>query len=411
MAIEENRTRFDVAIVGAGILGLSVARELKRRHPGLEIVVLEREDEVAQHQTGHNSGVIHSGVYYTPGSLKARMCVEGAQLMYEFCDEHEIAYERCGKLVVALDQSELPGLDELERRGRENKVEGMRRISASEITEIEPECTGIAALHCPSTGIVSYKEVSQAIARDLESDGVQFNFQFHVDSMRSRGSETELVTKETSVVARFVIACAGLWSDRLAVSAGASPDPQIVPFRGAYLTLNSSPTPIVKGLVYPVPNPSLPFLGVHVTKQINGDVTLGPTAMLAMARDGYLFSDVRLRDAWDIFSWPGTWRMGSRFWRNGVEEFMMAVARRRLVRAAQQYVPSIAALGVRPQGSSGVRAQALGRNGVLVDDFVISETTGAVHVRNAPSPAATSSLALAREIIDRVEASLQWPFQ
>lgn len=401
---------FDVAIIGAGIIGLAVARELRRRRSDLSMVILERENDVAQHQTGHNSGVIHSGVYYAPGSLKARMCVEGSRLMYEFCDEHSIPYERCGKLIVALTPEELPGLDELERRGRANNVAGLRRLSGDQIVEVEPGCKGIAALHCPMTGIVNYYEVCLALKRELQSQGVEFRFKAGVSDLVRVGSVTKVVFDGETLGVRFVIGCAGLWSDRLAVAAGAPADPQIVPFRGAYLTLNKTSTPVVRGLVYPVPNPELPFLGVHVTKLINGDYVLGPTAMLVLARDGYRASTFRTRDVWDIVRWPGTWKMGRRFWRTGIDEILTALMRGRLLRAAEQYVPAVGKSGLRPGVTSGVRAQALGRDGALVDDFVISETPGSVHVRNAPSPAATSSFALAREIIDRVQASHDWKF-
>ncbi len=402
--------RFDVVVVGAGILGLAVARELRHRYPSLAMVVLERESDVAQHQTGHNSGVIHSGVYYTPGSLKARMCVEGSKLMYQFCDENEIAYERCGKLIVALSQREVAGLDEIERRGRANNVAGLRRLSAAEIPEVEPGCRGVAALHCPDTGIVDYHQVSAALARGLREQGVDIRFATTVTALHRRDAATEVVTNGGSVHAKFVVGCAGLWSDRLAVSAGAPADPRIVPFRGAYLTLNKSSAPVVRGLVYPVPNPELPFLGVHVTKLINGDVVLGPTAMLVLARDAYRVATARWGDVRDIVTWPGTWKMAKKFWRTGVSEIMMAVQRERLVRAAAEYVPAVGVLGVRENVSAGVRAQALSSDGALVDDFVLSETPGALHVRNAPSPAATSSLALAREIVDRIQGSRDWSF-
>jgi L-2-hydroxyglutarate oxidase LhgO len=349
-------------------------------------------------------------VYYTPGSLKARLCVEGAKLMYEFCDEHDIRYERCGKLIVALEVKELFGLDELERRGIANGVSGLRRLTSSEIAEVEPGCLGIGALHSPGTGIVNYYEVAKAIERELQRDGVHVHFGARVERFERDGAETELICHDRSFRAQFVIGCAGLWSDRLAVSAGASPDPQIVPFRGAYLTLKASPTPVVRGLVYPVPDPSLPFLGVHVTKLINGDITLGPTAMLVPARDAYRLGRLRPRDLWDTLRWPGTWKMSRKFWRSGVSEVMTSVGQRRLVGVAERYVPAVSTVGVKRERSSGVRAQALSREGVLLDDFVISETVGAVHVRNAPSPAATSSLALAKEVIGRVEASSQWPF-
>jgi len=403
-------SKFDVAIVGAGILGLAVARELRARHPGLRLVVLDRESAVGAHQTGHNSGVIHSGVYYKPGSLKARLCVEGSRLMYEFCDEHGVKYERCGKLIVALHERELPGLAELEVRGTANGVPGLRRVTAAEITEIEPESRGIAALHCPSTGIVDYGEVARALERELRARDVHFRLGHQVQRLDRRTDTTDVVTDHGTITARFVIGCAGLWSDRLAVAAGAPRDPRIVPFRGAYLTLRPTQTPVVRGLVYPVPDPELPFLGVHVTRHVNGEIVLGPTAILVCARDGYRLSRVRLRDGWDTLTWPGTWKMGRRFWRTGVDELRMAAGRKRFLDAAAQYVPAVRDAGLEPGSSGGVRAQALGRDGKLVDDFVISETPGALHVRNAPSPAATSSLALAQDLVGRLSTTAQWPW-
>jgi L-2-hydroxyglutarate oxidase len=412
MTQSPDATRFDVAVVGAGILGLAVARELRARHPDLRLVVFDREDAVARHQTGHNSGVIHSGVYYKPGSLKARLCVDGSRLMYEFCDEHAVKYERCGKLIVALRAGELAGLDELEARGRANGVPGLRRVAAGEIPQIEPGARGIAALHCPSTGIVDYTEVSRALERTLRAQGVEFRLGRHVTGLVRHGDgTTQVVTDAGTLTARFVIGCAGLWSDRLAVAAGAPRDPRIVPFRGGYLTLRPSQDPVVRGLVYPVPDPRLPFLGVHVTRHIGGEIVLGPTAMLVGARDAYRLGRLRARDGWETLAWPGTWRMARRFWRTGVSEIQMAASRRRLLDAAAQYVPAVADAGLLPGGSGGVRAQALGRDGTLIDDFVISQTPGAIHVRNAPSPAATSSLALAREIVgERLPASPQWPW-
>lgn len=410
MSVREGTDEFDVVVVGAGILGLAVARELRHRFPSISMVVVERESDVAQHQTGHNSGVIHSGVYYTPGSLKARLCVEGSKLMYEFCEANDIVYERCGKLIVALSDAELPGLDELERRGRANQVSGLRRLRADEITQVEPGCRGVAALHCPDTGIVDYHKVSSALASGLRAQGVEIRFQTTVTSLTRHGSATRVNTSGATLGASFVVGCAGLWSDRLAVSSGAPDDPRIVPFRGAYLTLNKSSTPIVNGLVYPVPNSELPFLGVHVTKLINGDVVLGPTAMMVLARDAYRLSTARGRDVWDVVTWPGTWKMARKFWRTGIVEVRMAAQRDRLVRAAAQYVPAVGSLGVRESVTAGVRAQALGHDGALIDDFVLSETPGALHVRNAPSPAATSSLALAREIADRIRTSPGWTF-
>jgi L-2-hydroxyglutarate oxidase LhgO len=328
--------------------------------------------------------------------------------MYDFCDEHNIRYERCGKLIVALTEEELSRLDELERRGRENQVPGLRRLNAEEIREVEPGCRGISALHCPETGIVNYYEVARAMANDLRASGTDLLFGRQVRSLHREGSVTHVLSDTETVRARFVVACAGLWSDRLAVSAGAADDPRIVPFRGAYLTLAPTMLPIVNGLIYPVPNSELPFLGVHVTKLVGGDLVIGPTAMLVLARDGYRVSKIRARDVWDIVRWPGTWKMAIKFWKVGIEEILMAAQRQRFLRAAARYVPAVMDVGLSRGQRSGVRAQALARSGDLVDDFALSETPGALHVRNAPSPAATSSLALAREIVDRIEASSDW---
>jgi L-2-hydroxyglutarate oxidase LhgO len=322
--------------------------------------------------------------------------------MYEFCDEHQVRYERCGKLIVALRTSELNGLDELEQRGNANGVAGLRRVTAAELTEIEPACAGIAALHCPGTGIVDYTEVARAMERELRGQGVEFRLGHEVNQIDRKAHRTELVTRAGATTAGFAVSCAGLWSDRLAVTAGATRDPRIVPIRGAYLTLRQQHEPVVNGLVYPVPDARLPFLGVHVTRTVHRTVTLGPTAMLVWSRDGYRLSRLRPRDGLQTATWPGTWRMGRRFWRTGLDEIMMAASRRRFLTAAAQYVPALRSAELEPGTTAGIRAQALGRDGTLVDDFVISETPGAIHIRNAPSPAATSSLALARHIADRI---------
>jgi L-2-hydroxyglutarate oxidase LhgO len=401
---------FDVAVVGAGIVGLAVARELLTRRPGLSLAIIDRESSVGRHQTSHNSGVIHSGVYYRPGSLKARLCVEGSLLMHRFCEMHGIPFERCGKLIIALDESELAALERIERNGRANGVPGLRRIGSAQLAEVEPGCQGIAALHCPNTAITDFGEVARAMERELRGNGVSFRLGHRARRLeRGSGGVTAVVTDRGVIRARFVIGCAGLWSDRLAVASGAPGDPRIVAFRGAYLTLRPGGKPVVRTLVYPVPDPALPFLGVHVTRRVTGEVTLGPTAMMAGARDGYRLSRLRARDVWQTATWPGTWRMGRRFWRTGVDELRLAADRRRFQDRAARYVPALADIPVQPRAEAGVRAQAIGRDGVLIDDFVISETPGALHVRNAPSPAATSALALAREIADRALASPQWP--
>jgi 2-hydroxyglutarate dehydrogenase len=383
----------DLAVVGGGILGLAVARELKRRRPGLSAVVLERGPAVAGGQTGANSGVIHAGIYYAPGSLKARLCVEGARELYEFCDEHGIRYDRCGKVIVARDEGELPALDELERRGRENQVPGLRRLSASQLPEVEPACVGVAALHSPATGIVDFSEVARAIAADLSASGTPVALNHGIRAVEAGSGRIALTHEQGKTRARFAVFCAGIGSDKLAVAAGASPDPRIVPFRGAYLYLRPEKRELVRSLIYPVPDPSLPFLGVHLTRHIDGNVSLGPTAMLAPRGVGDLV-------------WPGTAKMAIKWWRTGITEIRHRIFKRTLARAAADYVPAIEP-GDFDGGFAGRRAQALGRDGKLVDDFVVSETERALHVRNAPSPAATSSLALARLIADKAEPGLE----
>jgi L-2-hydroxyglutarate oxidase len=397
---------YDRVIVGAGILGLAVARELLARNPSARVAVVDQADEVAAHQTSHNSGVIHAGVYYAPGSLKARLCVQGAALMYEYCERHGIDVNRIGKLIIATDARELPGLDELERRARANGVPGIRRIGAAEIREIEPHAIGVAALHSPNTGIVDFAAVCRQLGADVQAAGAELRLGWPVEDVRANGRQIRVVGPDGDAVdATGAIFCAGLWSDRLAVRAGAPADPRIVPFRGGYLRLASQRRSLVRGLVYPVPDPALPFLGVHLTPQIDGEVVLGPSALLVGARDAYGLRTVRGRDVVDTLSWPGTWRMARRWWKTGLQEIHLAANRRAFAAQAARYVPALRSRDMTP-GFAGVRAQAVGRDGRLVDDFVISHTPRAVHVRNAPSPAATSSLALAAQIVDTAEQQL-----
>ena len=395
---------FEVVVVGAGIVGLAVARELLQRRPGTTVAVLDQEPHAAAHQTGHNSGVIHGGIYYTPGSLKARLCVEGAAMMYEFAQEHAIAHERCGKLIVAVDRSELGRLDDLEQRGRANQVPGLRRIGPEAIGEIEPNATGLSALHAPNTGIIDYVAVAQAVETELTAAGACFRYDTTVTAIDD-GASCRIDTDRGPITADQVIVCAGLWSDRLARRSGADASPRIVPFRGVYLRLPQAPEPIVRGMVYPVPDPTLPFLGVHVTRHVTGHVMLGPTAMLVPSRDGYRFRTVRGRDVWETATWPGTWKVARKYWRTGIDEIRLAVSTRAYVRAAAQYVPSLSIRDLDGTFHSGVRAQAVDRDGTLVDDFVISQSGAVAHVRNAPSPAATSAFALARELVDRIDAA------
>lgn len=394
--------RCDLAVVGGGIVGLAVARELTLRRPGSSICVLEREEAIGTHQTGHNSGVIHAGVYYQPGSLKARLCVEGAREMYEYCQQRDIAHERAGKLIVATDRSELDRLDELERRALANGVPGLRRVDAEEIAAIEPHTSGVAALHSPTTGIADFPAVARACAADVTSAGGVVATGCEVTGVAVHGRSLRLTHSRGVTEADHAVFCAGAWADRLAVAAGASPDPRIVPFRGAYLRLLPERRHLVRSLIYPVPDPSLPFLGVHLTKHIDGEVLVGPTALMVGARDAYRLATVRPRDLADTLAWPGTWRMLAHWWRTGLTEIRHAALRSAFVHAAARYVPELRPEDVRPS-FAGVRAQALARDGKLVDDFVFSRTDRALHVRNAPSPAATSALAIARHVADEAE--------
>jgi L-2-hydroxyglutarate oxidase len=392
----------DIAVIGAGIVGLAAARELALRHPHASVTVIDKEPEIARHQTGHNSGVIHAGIYYVPGSLKAQLCVAGARDLYRFCEKHEIVAERCGKLIVALDESELPGLEELERRGQANGVPGLRRLRAEEIAEVEPAAAGVAALHSPATGIVDFTAVARALRSEFEQAGGRVLLEREVHDIAPNGRAVRIAHAQGTLEAGHALVCAGAWSDRLAVKAGASPEPRIVPFRGAYLRLRPDRRELVRSLIYPVPDPRLPFLGVHLTRHVDGDVLVGPTALLSPARDAYRLRDVRAKDLAATMSWPGTPRLMRRFWRTGVTEIAHAVSRRAMARTAARYVPGLTAADLLP-GFAGVRAQALARDGKLVDDFAFSVTDRALHVRNAPSPGATSSLAIGRHVADRAE--------
>ena len=387
----------DLAVVGAGIIGLAVARELGRRHPSARIQVLERERAVGMHQTGHNSGVIHQGVYYRPGSLKSRLCREGADAMYRYCDEHGIAALPLGKLVVARGEDELDRLDELERRSRANGVPGVARVAGEDIPEIEPHVRGVAALHSPRTGAVDYGAVARSLRQDLVVSGGRVSTGCRVVTVRPCPGGLRLHHGSGATTARFAVFCAGAWSDRLARMCGGSDDPRIVPFRGGYLELRPEARHLVRGMVYPVPDPALPFLGVHLTRHVDGGVGIGPSALLAGARDAYSLRTVRPGDVADTVSWPGTLRMARRFWRTGLVEARHALFRGSYVAEAARLVPELTAADLLP-GRSGVRAQAVGRDGALIDDFVFERTERALHVRNAPSPAATACFAIAAHI-------------
>ncbi len=392
----------DIAVIGAGIVGLAVARELAARRPRASLCVLERETRVARGQTARNSGVVHAGLYYPPGSLKARLCVDGMRGLYRYCEERGIEHRIGGKLVVAAVPSELGRLAALEGRARANGVAGLRRVDADEIRALEPACSGIAGLHSPRTGVVDFAAVARALAQDLAAAGGVVATGCAVGGIRRAGRRIVLEHAKGVLRARFAVFCAGSASDRLAVLAGADPDPRIIPFRGAYLRLAPERRGLVRSLIYPVPDPELPFLGVHFTRGIDGEVQLGPTTQLAATRDGRPLTRASAGDLLDTLRWPGSLRLARRFWRTGLREWLHSGSVRATASAARRYVPELRDADLEPS-FAGVRAQAVGRDGRLVDDFALSYTERALHVRNAPSPAATASLAIAREIADRVE--------
>jgi L-2-hydroxyglutarate oxidase len=393
----------DLAVVGAGILGIAVAREALRRFPGIEVAVLEKEASVAAHQTGHSSGVIHAGVYYAPGSLKAKLCVEGSRAMYAYCDEHGIPYDRCGKVVVATGEGEVERLEELFFRSKQNGVPDVRLLDQDELGEVEPLVRGIRALHSPATGVVDFRRVTQTMAGEITDCGAEIHTGCAVRRIRRvDGGLIRLDTPDSFLEARAVITCGGVYSDRLARMTGGADSPRIVPFRGRYYALVPQASHLVRGLVYPVPDPAFPFLGVHFTKQISGEMWAGPNAVLALAREGYRARQIALRDVWDTVSYRGFRVFARRNWRAGYEELRGDVSRRAFVAALQRLVPAVRAEHL-AKTHSGIRAQALDRDGSLVDDFRFDHAENVVHVRNAPSPGATSSLAIAGHIVETAE--------
>ncbi len=394
--------RFDLVVIGGGIVGLSTAYQLLERRPELRLAVLEKEPELASHQSGRSSGVLHAGLYYRPGSLKARLCREGKLALERFADEHGIPYEHRGKVVIALDDAELPRLAELERRGTENGVEGLRAIGPEELRELEPHAAGIRALHSPKTGVIDFRLVAEAYAEEVRTRGGEILTGREVTGVRSRGGEHELATSGGALLTtRTLVACAGLHADRIAALTGNAPrDHRIVPFRGDYYTFRPEARHLVNGLVYPVPDPSFPFLGVHFTRQVDGGVVAGPNAVLAFAREGYRITDVRLRDLAEVLAFPGFWRFAARNLRMGAAELWRDVVKPAFVRDMQRYLPDVRASDV-VFGPSGVRGQALARDGSLADDFLLESAPGVLHVLNAPSPAATASPAIGRFLAEQ----------
>jgi len=391
-----NSQVYDVAIIGGGIVGLATAMALTE-HARLSLIVLEAEDHIAAHQTGHNSGVIHSGLYYKPGSLKARNCVEGRELLYRFCAENGIAHDRCGKLVVATREDELSRLDELERRGQANGLQGLRHLSGDELHDYEPHASGIAALLVPETGIVDYAQVAKVYAQKVCDAGGVVQTGSRVRRIDRRDAELVLETTRGEVHCRYVIACAGLQADRVARLCGIDPQVRIVPFRGEYYELIEARRSLVKNLIYPVPDPRFPFLGVHFTRMIHGGVEAGPNAVLAFKREGYRKTSFSFNDALSLATYAGFWRMAARYWKTALAEFYRSLSKRVFVKSLQRLIPELHDDDVRAAGA-GVRAQALNAQGKLVDDFHIIEAERMIHVLNAPSPAATASISVGRTI-------------
>ncbi|XP_057716044.1 L-2-hydroxyglutarate dehydrogenase, mitochondrial isoform X1 [Corythoichthys intestinalis] len=409
----------DVAVVGAGIVGLATARELILRHPTLTFTLLEKEKELSAHQSGHNSGVIHSGIYYTPGSLKARLCVRGAALAYDYCDKKGLPYKKCGKLIVAVEQEEIPRLKALYERGLKNSVPGLSIVDAKGIREREPYCKGVMALDSPNTGIVDWRQVALQYGKDFQEAGGKVVTQYEVNDISvvnespagsAEGLKHPIVIRDkkgNEVHCRYVLTCGGLYSDRLSQISGCSREPRIVPFRGDYLVLKPEKHYLVKGNIYPVPDPRFPFLGVHFTPRMDGSIWLGPNAVLAFKREGYKIYDLNVRDLADALSFRGLQKLVLRNISYGIGEMYRGIFIGAQVKILQKYIPELSRSDVL-RGPAGVRAQALDRDGNLVDDFVFDGGVGdlgsrVLHVRNAPSPAATSSLAIAEMVADEVE--------
>ena len=394
---------FDVAIVGAGIVGLATAMELVR---DLKVVVLDKEATVAAHQSGHNSGVIHAGLYYKPGSLKAQTAVEGSRLMIAFCQEHNLPYEQCGKVVVALNQADLPRLEELYRRGTANGVSGLRMLTAEEIRDLEPHAVGIAGLHSPRTAITDYLAVTRTYAEIVQQGGGEIRLGTKVTGIERRPGELVLKTNGNEVHTRAFVNCAGLQCDLVAKMTASSGGLRIIPFRGEYYELTPRCRELVRGLIYPVPDPAFPFLGVHFTKRINGSVEAGPNAVLAFAREGYNKTSLNLGFALGLAAFPGFWRMAARYWKMGIGEFYRSWVRPAFVKALQKLMPELSPDDITARGAgAGVRAQAVDAHGNLLDDFFFVESENAIHVLNAPSPAATASIPIGRQVAARARAN------
>ncbi|MBC8215861.1 MAG: L-2-hydroxyglutarate oxidase [Candidatus Marinimicrobia bacterium] len=399
MVVELPKTQVDIAIIGAGIIGLATGVKLLEKNPRLNVVIIEKEPSVAAHQTGHNSGVIHSGIYYRPGSLKANNCRKGVSELLSFCETHDVPYDLCGKVIVATEEKELPRLLDLYERGKSNGVPDLRLINQVELNELEPHVRGIKAIHSPSTGVVDYTRVAEAMKNVIVSFGGQILFNTKVIDLEGRSDGCIIQTDQGEVQAKLVVNCSGLYSDRIAASVVENAGIKIIPFRGEYYTLTKAASEKVRTLIYPVPDPKFPFLGVHFTRGIDGEVEAGPNAVLALAREGYRKTDINLKDLFDTLIYPGFWKLVGSYWKTGTAEQIRSFIKPLFVKALQRIIPEINSSDLQT-GGAGIRAQALLRNGKLVDDFFIVESENSIHVLNAPSPAATASLAIGEHIAD-----------
>lgn len=394
-------SNYDVIIAGAGIVGLATGLKLLSKRPGLKLVILEKESGVAKHQTGHNSGVIHSGIYYKPGSLKAKNCIYGYKELLEFCDKESVPYDICGKVIVATSAKELPALDAIYEKGIANGLDKISKISKEELKEIEPYANGLGAIHVPYTGIIDYSVVSEKYAKNISASGGEIKLGEKVKIVKESGNRVSVETPKGTYNAAFFINCCGLQSDEIAKSSGADIKTRIIPFRGEYYKIKKEKRYLLKNLIYPVPDPAFPFLGVHFTRMLNGEAEAGPNAVLSFRKEGYTKTSFGLRDTFRTFTWGGFYKIASKYFRTGMGEFHRSYSKKAFVKALQRLMPEITENDLEP-GGAGVRAQAISNDGKLVDDFLISEKGSIINVLNAPSPAATSSLSIGNTISELI---------
>ena len=403
-----SNTRFDIAVVGGGVVGLATALQLSRRFPSARCIVLEKETGLGRHQTGHNNCCIHTGIYYRTGSLKAKNCVRGARMLKAFCDENGVEYENCGKVIVATNPDEVPALEELYRRGTSNGVSGLEVIGPERLREIEPHANGVKAIHSPETAIVDYNAVTDAYARLFKESGGEVWTGARVRGIGSRAGGLDIDSERGTVSAQYLVNCAGLHADRVAAMAGVKTNVRLIPFRGEFYALKPEARHLVQNLIYPVPDPRFPFLGATFGRIKGGVIRSGPNAMVAGSREGYSITDIDPKETWTILSMPAFWRMAMRYWRTGLQEIYFSLSKKAYVKSMQKLVPEVEA-GDLERWGSGVRAQAVLPDGNMVDDFVIEETRNAVHVINAPSPGATSSLSIGEYVTDRAVSIFDLP--